>query len=79
MLAGRPVSVTFCRSSDTSTKVTAVRLYFRVLGGGHQWLFWLSFMGSLVTFNMLSNLQTWFLGYWARQYERRDAAEVHVQ
>ena len=79
MLVGQPVSVISCPSSDTSIEVTAVRLYFRVLGGSHQWLFWLSFMGSLVTFNVLSNLQTWFLGYWARQYEGRDAAEVHVQ
>lgn len=66
-------------SNDASAEVSPVKLYFRVLGGGHQSLFWLSFMGSLVTFNILNNLQTWFLGYWARQYGGRDAAEVHVQ
>lgn len=79
MLDGQPVIVVSFRGDDASAEAIAVRLYFRVLGGGHPSFFWLSFMGSLVTFNMLSNLQTWFLGYWAQQYEGRDAEEVHVQ
>ncbi|KZT67065.1 P-loop containing nucleoside triphosphate hydrolase protein [Daedalea quercina L-15889] len=58
---------------------SAMRLYLHALGGEHQVFFWLSFMGSLVIFNALNNLQTWFLGYWARQYDEHDAADVHVQ
>ncbi|TFY61054.1 hypothetical protein EVJ58_g4753 [Rhodofomes roseus] len=55
---------------------SAMKLYVNSLGGGHQSLFWLGVMASLVVFNILSNLQTWFLGYWARQYEERDASEL---
>ncbi|KAH9829649.1 uncharacterized protein C8Q71DRAFT_887891 [Rhodofomes roseus] len=57
---------------------SAMKLYVNSLGGGHQSLFWLGVMASLVVFNILSNLQTWFLGYWARQYEERDASEVRA-
>ncbi|KAH9922662.1 multidrug resistance-associated ABC transporter [Fomitopsis serialis] len=57
---------------------SAMKLYVHSLGGEHQSLFWLSFMGSLVVFNILNNLQTWFLGFWARQYEEHDASEVHA-
>ena len=55
-----------------------VRLYFNGLGGNHQILFWLTFIGGLILYEVLTVLQTWFLGYWARQYEEMPASEVKV-
>ncbi|KAH9907116.1 ABC transporter type 1, transmembrane domain-containing protein [Fomitopsis serialis] len=56
----------------------AMKLFMHALGGSHQLFFWLSFLGGLVFYMTFSILQTWFLGYWARQYEEMPASEIKV-
>ena len=55
-----------------------MKLYFNGLGGNHQAIFWLSFIGGLIIFECFTVFQTWFLGYWARQYEEMPASDVKV-
>lgn len=55
-----------------------VKLYFAALGGNHNALFWTCFLGSMVLSQVLSTVQTWFLGYWANQYEIHDSSEVNI-
>lgn len=54
----------------------AVRFYFSGLGGDHKAAFWLVFVGGLVIYEVFTILQTWWLGYWALQYEKMPASEV---
>ncbi|OSD00626.1 P-loop containing nucleoside triphosphate hydrolase protein [Trametes coccinea BRFM310] len=42
-------------------------------------LFWLIYVSGHVIRQSLANLQTWYLGYWASQYETHPAEEVPVQ
>ncbi|EIM92492.1 uncharacterized protein STEHIDRAFT_127305 [Stereum hirsutum FP-91666 SS1] len=56
----------------------ALKLYFAALGGNHNALFWTCFLGSMVLSQVLSTVQTWFLGYWANQYEIHDSSEVNI-
>ena len=48
------------------------------MGGGHAFLFWLAFVGFLGTCELLNVVQTYWLGYWAQQYEVREPGEVSV-
>ena len=61
-------------SSDTYSRT--VKLFFSSLGGNQQAVFWLLCVGTLVLSQLVDTFQTWFLGYWARQYEERDPSEV---
>ncbi|TFY55109.1 hypothetical protein EVJ58_g8459 [Rhodofomes roseus] len=54
----------------------AMRLYISRLGGNHQVFFWSSFIGGLLLSSLLTILETWFLGFWARQYEEMPASQV---
>ncbi|TFY68446.1 hypothetical protein EVJ58_g1015 [Rhodofomes roseus] len=56
----------------------AMRLLFGALGGNHQVFFWFSFIGGLMLYMVFNILETWFLGFWARQYEEVPASEVNV-
>ncbi|EPS98690.1 hypothetical protein FOMPIDRAFT_1037403 [Fomitopsis schrenkii] len=58
--------------------LSAMKLYFKALGGNHQAIFWISFIGGLTIFECFTVFQTWFLGYWARQYEEMPASDVKV-
>lgn len=40
--------------------------FFRGYGG---LIFWIAFFASVILAEAAANLQIWFLGYWARQYE----------
>jgi hypothetical protein len=53
----------------------ALKLYVSSLGG---LVFWVSFVGGLLISELASSLSTWFLGYWAWQYEQRPAWAVPV-
>ncbi|KAI0832850.1 multidrug resistance-associated ABC transporter [Trametes gibbosa] len=46
----------------------ALRLYLSSMGGGHSFMFWLSFIGFLVICETMGVLQTYWLGYWAQHY-----------
>ncbi|OSD04422.1 multidrug resistance-associated ABC transporter [Trametes coccinea BRFM310] len=56
----------------------ALRLYLSSMGGTHAFIFWLSVVGFLVICELTAILQTYWLGYWAQQYEDRDQADVNV-
>ncbi|KAH9912641.1 uncharacterized protein B0H18DRAFT_889646 [Fomitopsis serialis] len=56
----------------------ALRMFFSSLGGGHQFVFWTLFVGTLVLSQLCETVQIWFLGYWAQQYEEHDPSEVNV-
>ncbi|KZV91873.1 hypothetical protein EXIGLDRAFT_675729 [Exidia glandulosa HHB12029] len=51
----------------------ALALYFKSLGGV---TFWVLYFSCLTVSNAVILMQTWFLGYWAQQYE--DAGEGHA-
>ncbi|PCH33304.1 hypothetical protein WOLCODRAFT_135046 [Wolfiporia cocos MD-104 SS10] len=56
----------------------ALKMFLYSLGGGHQVFFWLLCVGTLVGSELFDTMQTWFLGYWARQYDEGDPSEVKV-
>ncbi|KAH9077606.1 hypothetical protein EDB83DRAFT_2285647 [Lactarius deliciosus] len=52
-----------------------INLFIHGLGGT---LFWFLFIGGLLLFNALLAAQTWFMGYWAEQYEVYPPEQVSV-
>ncbi|KAF8904953.1 P-loop containing nucleoside triphosphate hydrolase protein [Mucidula mucida] len=57
----------------------ALTLYFNAMGGNHVWMFFLSVIGGFTLVEMFNVSQTWWIGYWASQYEQNgDAAEISV-
>ncbi|EJD52269.1 P-loop containing nucleoside triphosphate hydrolase protein, partial [Auricularia subglabra TFB-10046 SS5] len=44
----------------------ALSLYFKTLGG---FGFWMIYLGGIAVSNVVIVMQTWFLGYWAQQYD----------
>ncbi|KAI9056609.1 P-loop containing nucleoside triphosphate hydrolase protein [Trametes sanguinea] len=57
---------------------SAMKLFFGNMSN-RAILFWLIYISGHVLRQSLSNLQTWYLGYWASQYETHPPAEVPVQ
>ncbi|KAL7284501.1 hypothetical protein ACG7TL_001792 [Trametes sanguinea] len=57
---------------------SAVKLFFGNMSN-RPILFWLIYVSGHVLRQSLANLQTWYLGYWASQYETHPPAEVPVQ
>ncbi|KAI0291829.1 hypothetical protein BC826DRAFT_1105763 [Russula brevipes] len=47
----------------------AFKLFLGGLGGSHVLLFWIVFIGALLLCDALLAVQTWFMGYWAEQYD----------
>ncbi|KAH7930564.1 hypothetical protein BV22DRAFT_1124835 [Leucogyrophana mollusca] len=58
---------------------SAFKLYLASMGGQYSFLFWVAFLGLMVLTQLVNSVQTWFLGYWASQYELHPASEVNVQ
>ncbi|KAH7913221.1 hypothetical protein BJ138DRAFT_1059515 [Hygrophoropsis aurantiaca] len=56
----------------------AFKLYLIGLGGDYPLLFWIIFLGLMGMTDLINTIQTWFLGYWASQYEIQPASEVKV-
>ncbi|KAJ7770817.1 hypothetical protein DFH07DRAFT_1057900 [Mycena maculata] len=56
----------------------ALKLYFKGLGGNHSLLFFTLFLTGLGLTELGQAIQTWFLGYWASQYDEHDASQVDV-
>ena len=48
------------------------------MGGGYTFLFWLTVLGFMALCELVGVLQTYWLGYWATQYELHDQGEVKV-
>ncbi|KAJ3004747.1 hypothetical protein NUW54_g4666 [Trametes sanguinea] len=57
---------------------SAMKLFFGNMSN-RAIFFWLIYVSGHVLRQSLSNLQTWYLGYWASQYETHSPAEVPVQ
>ncbi|KAH8986970.1 hypothetical protein EDB86DRAFT_3211871 [Lactarius hatsudake] len=55
-----------------------LNLFIHGLGGTRVFLFWFLFIGGLLLFNALLAAQTWFMGYWAEQYEVYPPEQVSV-
>ncbi|KAL0579441.1 hypothetical protein V5O48_002547 [Marasmius crinis-equi] len=53
----------------------ALKVYFAGMG---TWRFFLAVIGTCFLSELCNTVQTYFLGYWASQYENRDASEVSV-
>lgn len=56
----------------------ALKLFFVGLGGNHSLLFWTIFLLGMFLTDFTNTVQTWWLGYWARQYDMHDASDVAV-
>ncbi|KAI0711030.1 hypothetical protein C8T65DRAFT_739602 [Cerioporus squamosus] len=56
----------------------ALRMYLSSMGGGYTLVFWFSVIGFLCLCELLGTLETWWLGYWAQQYEDQDQSDVNV-
>ncbi|KAG8882432.1 hypothetical protein FRB97_008247, partial [Tulasnella sp. 331] len=54
---------------------SALTFFFSGFGGP---LFWITFFACVVLHEASTNFQTWFLGYWARQYETHPRSEVNA-
>lgn len=55
----------------------SLKLLFTGLGGNHPILFFVTCVAGLAITDWCSTFQTWFLGYWAGQYETRPGSEVN--
>jgi hypothetical protein len=78
------VSWAACKSTNRfswplriETLVT-VKLYVSALGGQHPSFYFISLIICMVITDSLINLQTWYLGYFASQYEDHEVSQVHV-
>ena len=56
----------------------ALKLFFAGLGGDHPILFWTIFLGGEFFTDFISTIQTWWLGFWASQYDHNEYYEVDV-
>ncbi|SJK98373.1 uncharacterized protein ARMOST_01638 [Armillaria ostoyae] len=56
----------------------SLRLYLIAIGGNHAPLFFGAFFGTFIVQQGLSTVQTWYLGFWASQYENHEPSEVNV-
>ncbi|KAG1908484.1 uncharacterized protein F5891DRAFT_993333 [Suillus fuscotomentosus] len=57
----------------------AFKLYLTGLGGNYPITFWVVFLALMGLTDFVNTVQTWFLGYWASQYERHPPSEVDVK
>ncbi|KAG2070718.1 hypothetical protein BDR04DRAFT_1053972 [Suillus decipiens] len=57
----------------------AFKLYLTGLGGNYPITFWVVFLVLMGLTDFANTVQTWFLGYWASQYEHHLSSEVDVK
>ncbi|KAJ3890944.1 hypothetical protein GG344DRAFT_77404 [Lentinula edodes] len=57
---------------------SAVKMYLTSMGGQYTWAFFFAFIFAMFITEILNAFYTWFLGYWASQYETHDPASVSV-
>ncbi|KAI9434157.1 hypothetical protein H4582DRAFT_2081171 [Lactarius indigo] len=55
-----------------------VKLFINGLGGAHTVLFWILFPVGLLLCDALMTVQTWFMGYWAEQYDIYPPDQVNI-
>ncbi|KAJ8594877.1 hypothetical protein M405DRAFT_759938 [Rhizopogon salebrosus TDB-379] len=57
----------------------AFKLYLAGLGGKYPLTFWVVFLALIGLTDFFNTMQTWFLGYWASQYEGHNSYEIDVR
>ncbi|KAK7025989.1 hypothetical protein VNI00_015819 [Paramarasmius palmivorus] len=57
---------------------SAVKLYLSAFGGNHAAFAMIIYAGGLLVSGILNVVQTWYLGYWATQYELLPPSEVPI-
>ncbi|KAJ7891356.1 P-loop containing nucleoside triphosphate hydrolase protein [Mycena olivaceomarginata] len=57
----------------------ALKLYVSALGGQNPLFYFIGLILCMIATDSLINLQTWYLGYFASQYEEHDGSEVRLQ
>ncbi|EMD39570.1 hypothetical protein CERSUDRAFT_150130 [Gelatoporia subvermispora B] len=55
-----------------------MKIYLSAVGGSYPSLFWLGYVGSLFARDVMTATNTWFVGSWAQQYEKKAPSEVNV-
>lgn len=63
---------------ETDVVSPKVKLFLGGLGGSHAVLFWILFAGGMLVCDVLLTVQTWFMGYWAEQYDIYPPEQVSV-
>jgi hypothetical protein len=63
---------------ETDVVSQKVKLFLGGLGGSHAVLFWILFAGGMLVCDALLTVQTWFMGYWAEQYDIYPPEQVSV-
>ena len=69
MWVGHPTSV------ENELTLLKVKIYFAGMGS---WRFFVVVIGACFVGKLSDTAQTWFLGYWASQYETHDPSEIYV-
>ncbi|KAH9028057.1 hypothetical protein EDB83DRAFT_2543807 [Lactarius deliciosus] len=64
--------------SEGNVSWDAVKLFINGLGRGHPVLFWITYAGGMLLFSTLITVQTWFMGYWAEQYDICQSEQVNI-
>ncbi|KAH9056241.1 hypothetical protein EDB87DRAFT_1676120 [Lactarius vividus] len=64
--------------SEGNVSWDAVKLFINGLGGAHPVLFWIAYAGGMLLLSTLMTVQTWFMGYWAEQYDIYQPEEVNI-
>lgn len=57
---------------------SSFKLYLTSLGGHHIFLFFTAFLGVFSIQQFVGIIQTWYLGYWASQYDEHKSEDVPV-
>ncbi|KAH8986100.1 hypothetical protein EDB92DRAFT_2116516 [Lactarius akahatsu] len=80
--AGEPTIQPFRISDGEAHWCTAqqneVKLFINGLGGAHPVLFWILFLVCLLLCNTSMTAQTWFMGYWAEQYDIYPPEQINI-
>lgn len=66
----------FSASRAPDVMLFTVNMWFATMGGDHAWLYWGFFIGAMIITPVVEVSLTWYLGYWAHQYEDHDPSEV---
>ena len=48
------------------------------LGEAHPVTFWILFVGGIFVSDIFLNIQMWFMGYWAKQYDIYLPEQINV-
>ncbi|KAH9028058.1 hypothetical protein EDB83DRAFT_1910018 [Lactarius deliciosus] len=64
--------------SEGNVSWDAIKLFINGLGGAHPVLFWILFPVGLLLCDTSMTAQTWFMGYWAEQYDIYPPEQINI-